>query len=347
MEDNGAVIEDCGRGRADREPWLLHTGFHTHLRGLTNTEIWSSFKLPKHRDTLFQSKQDKDNANRRENSNNNNNNEAGEEDEEDDDDLRRILAAADALFRSAYALVSDRSLNCKVTQQRAQTLSDFAWGAGKKGRDTAFRRFKNPSSLAEYFRTMKQLLMYYNRVVYCDDGHFSRPQEISGLGVAGEEKRLYGDETEAVTVPQDVITPTDEQQQAMEEMFSALREEDDQRRRRPEQAQQDTTEQWDEDGGLKQQGDVKTCDSYLNSRLACAIRRFYIGLIFHEVGSEPFRSPVLSFCAMLSRATLKDKSYYERQRQKKSENKGKSRRNVMTKEGHGDIVLKREERFGV
>ncbi|OAQ57815.2 DEAD/DEAH box helicase domain-containing protein [Pochonia chlamydosporia 170] len=361
VEDNGAVVEDCGRGRADREPWLLHTGFPTHLRGLTNTEIWSSFKLPKHRDTLFQSKQDKDNANRRENSNNNNNNEAGEEDEEDeedddddDDDLRRILAAADALFRSAYALVSDRSPNRKVTQQRAQTLSDFAWGAGKKGRDTAFRRFKNPSSLAEYFRTMKQLLTYYYRVVYCDNGHFSRPQEISGLGVAGEEKRSYGDETEAVTVPQDAIIPTDEQQQAMEEMFSALREEDDQRRRRPGQAYQDTTEQRDEDGELKQQGDVvKTCDSYLNSRLACAIRRFYIGLIFHEVGSEPFRSPVLSFCAMLSRAKLKDKSYYERRRRKKSENRGKSRdqgkswRNVMTEEGHGDIVPKREEeRFG-
>ncbi|KID83861.1 telomere-associated recQ-like helicase [Metarhizium guizhouense ARSEF 977] len=347
VEDNGAVVEDCGRGRADREPWLVHTGFPTHLRGLTNTEIWSSFKLPKHRDTLFQSKRDKDNANRCENDND----EAGEEDEEDDD-LRRILAAADALFRSAYTLVSDRSPNRKVTQQRAQILSDFAWGAGKKGKDTAFRRFKNPSSLAEYFRTMKQLLMYYYRVVYCDDGHFSRPQEISRLGVADEEKRSYGDETEAVTMPQDVIIPTDEQQQAMEEMFSALREEDDERRRRPKQAQQDTTEQWDEDGGLKQQGDVETCDSYLNSRLACAIRRFYIGLIFHEVGSEPFRSPVLSFCAMLSRATLKDKSYYERQRRKKSENKGesrdqgKSRRNVMTEEGHGDIVTRREERFG-
>lgn len=58
---------------------------------------------------------------------------------------------------------------------------------------------------------MKQLLMYYYRVVYCDDGYFSRSQKISGLGVAEEEKRSCGDKTEAVTVPQDVIIPTDEQ----------------------------------------------------------------------------------------------------------------------------------------
>ena len=32
-----------------------------------------------------------------------------------------------------------------------------------------------------------------------------------------------------------------------------------------------------------------------------AIRRLYLALICHTVGSVPFKSPVLSFCAMLSR----------------------------------------------
>ena len=32
-----------------------------------------------------------------------------------------------------------------------------------------------------------------------------------------------------------------------------------------------------------------------------AIRRLYLALICQTVGSVPFRSPVLSFCAMLSR----------------------------------------------
>ena len=37
----------------------------------------------------------------------------------------------------------------------AQILSDFAWGAGKRGKDKAFYRFKNPFSLEEYVRKIK------------------------------------------------------------------------------------------------------------------------------------------------------------------------------------------------
>ncbi|KAH6959554.1 hypothetical protein BKA56DRAFT_449155, partial [Ilyonectria sp. MPI-CAGE-AT-0026] len=190
---------------------------------------------------------------------------------ENGNDLRRILAAAEALFRSAYMLVSDRSQDRKMTHQRAQTLSDFASGAGKKGKDIAFRNFKNPSTLTTYFRKMKELLVYYYRVVYREDGHFTREEEDQ-------------------VVPRDVIEPTDKQRQAMDEMFSALREEDEDR---------------EEGSGSGGGGDGGGDES--ESRLACAIRRFYVALICHSVGSVPFRSPVISFCAMLSRRKLKSK----------------------------------------
>jgi hypothetical protein len=39
-----------------------------------------------------------------------------------------------------------------------------------------------------------------------------------------------------------------------------------------------------------------------------AVRRLYMALICHRVGSTPFRSPVLSFCAMLSRKVYKQRS---------------------------------------
>ena len=37
-----------------------------------------------------------------------------------------------------------------------------------------------------------------------------------------------------------------------------------------------------------------------NLALKHSIQRLYIALIYHHMGSEPFRSPILSFCAMLS-----------------------------------------------
>ncbi|KAG8404899.1 hypothetical protein J3459_022353 [Metarhizium acridum] len=138
--------------------------------------IWSSYKLPKKENILLYDRPRVEEGIRTLGAGYENNDNAGDEQDEECD-LRRILAAADALFRSAYMWVSDRSPTQKMTQQRAQILSDFAWGVGKKGKDTAFRRFKNPSSLTDYFRTMKQLLVYYYRVIYCEGGHFARPRE--------------------------------------------------------------------------------------------------------------------------------------------------------------------------
>lgn len=178
----------------------------------------------------------------------------GNDGECDDADLNRILEAAESLFRKGYNLVADRSLERKMTQQRAQQLSDFAAGNAKKGKDIAFRSFKHESTLTAYFRRMKELLVYYYRVAYRGDGHFTRDSEEQVL-------------------PNEVIEPDQEQREAMEDMFEAVR----------------------DDGGKPIEGE--------NPRLEHAIRRFYMRLICHHVGSAHFRSPVLSFCAMISRTS--------------------------------------------
>ncbi|OBT41396.1 hypothetical protein VE00_09167 [Pseudogymnoascus sp. WSF 3629] len=134
-----------------------------------------------------------------------------------------------------------------MTQQRANILNEFY--AGASGKADGFRHFKNPSTLVTYFTTMKQLLVYYYRVVHCEGGHFTRAKPDQVL-------------------PGDIIRPTKTQTQAMDEIMAALAVED-----------AEETEQ----------------------ALKHAIRRLYLALICHTVGSVPFKSPVLSFCAMLSR----------------------------------------------
>ncbi|KFZ22997.1 hypothetical protein V502_02522, partial [Pseudogymnoascus sp. VKM F-4520 (FW-2644)] len=122
-----------------------------------------------------------------------------------DPNLVRILAAAEAMLRDAYKLCSDTSPDRKMTQQRANILNEFY--AGASGKADGFRHFKNPSTLVTYFTTMKQLLVYYYRVVHCEGGHFTRAKPDQVL-------------------PRDVIRPTKTQTQAMDEIMAALAVED-------------------------------------------------------------------------------------------------------------------------
>jgi len=223
IEEQASVVHDFGDSRSERVPWLERTGFPSHLAGLKDEEIWSSYKLPPKKEL-----------------------DAGSEDAEDPS-LVRILVAAEAVLRDAYRLCSDTSPDRKMTQQRANILNEFY--AGASGRADGFRYFKNASTLVTYFTTMKQLVVYYYRVVYCEGGHFTRARPDQVL-------------------PGDVIQPTAQQIQAMDEIMEALALEDE------------------EEAELA---------------LKHAIRRLYLALICQTVGSVPFKSPVLSFCAMLSR----------------------------------------------
>lgn len=245
LGEKARVVQDIGETRADRVPWLIHTGFPAHLRGLQDAEIQSSYSLPPSKAP----------------------GEDGSGEGEPSMDLTRILIAAEATLRDAYRLCSDKSLDRKMTQQRAKRLSNFhdTGNSGNNSRHRAFRSFKNESSLTSYFRRMKQLLVYYYRVVSCEDGHFTRADEGGVL-------------------PRDVIEPTSQQQQAMDGIIDALREQDRERERRRNRP-----------GGEEEDNDER------DAELKYAIRNFYMALICQTVGSRPFRSAVLSFCAMLSR----------------------------------------------
>ncbi|RBA14537.1 hypothetical protein FPRO05_03329 [Fusarium proliferatum] len=253
LDKEAEIVQDVEASRADRVPWLVHTGFPTHLQGLRDTEIMSSYALPRSGD-------DDDD---------------GEEEGsavDVDTDLRRILTAAEGTLRDAYKLCSDKSPDRKMTQQRAKRLSNFrnddSYISSVKA--SRFRSFKNESSLTSYFRITKQLLAYYYRVVYREDGHFTR-----------------GDESHAV--PQDTIETTPLQRKAMEDVIGALW-------RRDKAAKGRETPSCDKKDGVA----TRDYDEH-DAELKHSIRKFYISLICQTVGSRPFRSAILSFCAMLSR----------------------------------------------
>jgi hypothetical protein len=144
MEQAG-VVQGFGDSRSARIPWLERVAFPSHLEGLGDEEIKSSYTLPREK-------------------------EPGSDDE--DASLITTLAAAEAVFRDAYELCSDASPNRKMTQQRANILNEFY--AGASGKAAGFRYRKNASTLVKYFTVGKQLLVYYYRVVHRKDGHFSR-----------------------------------------------------------------------------------------------------------------------------------------------------------------------------
>ncbi|GKU10505.1 unnamed protein product, partial [Fusarium langsethiae] len=47
LDKEAEIVQDVEASRADRVPWLVHTGFPTHLQGLRDTEIMSSYALPR------------------------------------------------------------------------------------------------------------------------------------------------------------------------------------------------------------------------------------------------------------------------------------------------------------
>ena len=252
LEDQAGVVHDLGDAKSAQVPWLDKTNFPFYLTGLTDVEIQSSFRLPSKKEMELP------------------------EQNEADVRLVRILLAAEAMLRDAYALCSNSSPDRKMTQQRANILSQFYVGAS--GKSKGFRYTKLPSSLVDYFRLIKQLLVYYWRVVYL-------PQQALGLepesprspvpdhtGDIPDRKHFHSTVPDGTT-PEDTIVPSQLQIDSMDEIVAAL----------------DLI-----DEGIQEQ------------ELKRTIRQFYIALICHTVGSQPFKSPVISFCAMISRELPKD-----------------------------------------
>ena len=273
MDEIALTVPEVSGDQADEDSWVLQTGIGAHLRGLLDDEIQSSYALPAARNMLSgkvepaRSFPDHDGIRLVED---------GEDNKaiREVEDIRRISAAAEKLLRDGYGLVADRSEERRMTQQRAVALSDFAWGAEKKGRDRAFRSLKNESTLTTYFRKVKQLLAYYYRVVHRPHGHFSpAPSEEAGW-----------------VLPQDVIVPTKTQVQAMDLLDATLRMQDERR--------QMTVPEAESDDGITGREKAEAIE------LLPAVRRLLMSLICHRVGSRPFQSALVSFCAMHSRERL-------------------------------------------
>ncbi|KFZ16142.1 hypothetical protein V501_02375 [Pseudogymnoascus sp. VKM F-4519 (FW-2642)] len=112
--------------------------------------------------------------------------------------LARIVRAAEAVLRDAYALCSNTSPERKMTQQRANILNEFY--AGASGRSDGFRYYKNASTLVKYFATFKQLLVYVFRVAVTnangEDRHFTRTSP--GQRLLGQVIRLTAEQVEAL-----------------------------------------------------------------------------------------------------------------------------------------------------
>jgi len=222
MAEEAGIVHDFEDLRSSIVPWLQKLAFPFHLKDLKDSEIRSAIKLPSAK-------------------------ELGK-DSFGDPILARIINATKSLLQDAYELCSDASPDRKMTHQRACILNEFY--AGASGKSAAFRYHKLGSSLVAYFNTWTQLVIYYYRVVYSDNGHFTREQPSQA-------------------VPKDVIQPTSSQRKAMDKVVVLAREEMDD----------------SEDVSLKH-----------------ALRQFFLSLICHVVGSVPFRSPILSFCAILGRS---------------------------------------------
>jgi hypothetical protein len=252
LDEKGSIVQSIEGSRTERVPWLARTGFYSHLEGLRDEEIKSSYTLPPKKvlDACGMGRSIEVHAD----------GESGL-----DLDLVRILVAAEAMLRDAYGLCSDTSPARKMTQMRANILNEFYDGpGGRKGH--GFRYFKNESTLSKYFKRIKEMLAYYYNVVYQEGGPFTRDRP---------DQRL----------PADVIEASATQRRAMQGIIDILRRQDS-------------------------ESDPPTLNSKnvaIAPDLQHAVRRLYMALICHRVGSAPFRSPVLSFCAMLSRKVYKQK----------------------------------------
>ncbi|KAM0226644.1 hypothetical protein ACHAP5_012369, partial [Fusarium lateritium] len=178
LDIKAEIVQGVEMSHADRVPWLIRTGFATHLQGLRDAEILSSYALPQSADTGGYSNRnnnssngsrvvhvdvtddDDDNGSSCSSSSDDNNNDDDNDKDRIHTDLRRILEAADSTLRDAYALCSDTSPSGKITQHRAKRLSNFRGGKDSLSSTNAskFHAFKNESSLKSYFRIGKQLL---------------------------------------------------------------------------------------------------------------------------------------------------------------------------------------------
>ncbi|KAG5929523.1 hypothetical protein E4U60_007398 [Claviceps pazoutovae] len=163
-------------------------------------------------------------------------------------------------------------------------LSNFAAGDRKQGKDNPFRCYKEEPTLVSYFQRMKELLVFFYRVAYREGGHFTVRAEPDAATVSSTSERQ-----EYTQLPQDIIRPTNDQRSAMQHILDKL-------------SELKTIDAWSHRStGGDRQAVAAEKEKDMVEELKPAVRDFFMQLICHEFEGQPFQSPVLSFCAMLSR----------------------------------------------
>jgi orsellinic acid/F9775 biosynthesis protein OrsD/helicase-like protein/RAD3-like DEAD/DEAH box helicase len=253
MAEQAGIVHEFEDSRASHIPWLERTGIIFHITGLPDSEIRSSYKLPRPQELADPSSGDAV--------------------------LIRILNTTRSFLQEAYKLCDDTSPERKLTYQRACILNEFYLGASGKSR--AFRHRKQPSSLTTYYDTWLQLVTFIYRVVYKTRvlGGDS-PTDTSSIGEGRARNSHFHPADPLQPVPEDVIQLTDLQNDSLAEVSEAANRANDVEARDP-----------TEDESIEAEVVLK-----------CALRKLFIALICHIVGSAPFKSPILSFSAMLGRS---------------------------------------------
>ncbi|KAG5912716.1 hypothetical protein E4U61_008031 [Claviceps capensis] len=206
------------------------------------------------------------------------------EDEAETGDLLVILSTAESLFHDAYKLVSEKTGGQIISFPHMLVLSNFAAGDRKQGKDNFFRCYKKESTLVSYFQRMKELLVFFYRVAYREGGHFTVRAEPDAETVSPTSERQ-----EYTQLPQDIIRPTNDQRSAMQHILDKL-------------SELKTIDAWSHRStGGDRQAVAAEKEKEMVEELKPAVRDFFMQLICHEFEGQPFQSPVLSFCAMLSR----------------------------------------------
>jgi superfamily II DNA helicase RecQ len=181
----------------------------------------------------------------------------------DKSNLRTIIDAMQSLLQDAHRLCFDGP-DCMLTYQCRVVLSRFQSSqVDLQGKTRPFDPYKGPKSLETYFGTAYRFVSYFSRVAAPDEYHFSIDTED-------------GDDMQR---PEDIIEATDEQlavwqdiQQIVQRTRTSTTEED-------EHAVNDTEDR---------------------EKLKDRLLKLWMLLICHTTGARRYKSPLLSFCAMLS-----------------------------------------------
>jgi hypothetical protein len=168
-----------------------------------------------------------------------------------------------SLLQDAHRLCFDGP-DCMLTYQCRVVLSRFQSSqVDLQGKTRPFDPYKGPKSLETYFGTAYRFVSYFSRVAAPDEYHFSIDTED-------------GDDMQR---PEDIIEATDEQlavwqdiQQIVQRTRTSTTEED-------EHAVNDTEDR---------------------EKLKDRLLKLWMLLICHTTGARRYKSPLLSFCAMLS-----------------------------------------------